>query len=96
MGTPWLGRDARPRSSGGETPPPVKADTIELLETLMEDMIEQSYVRGAEEGVSVLLDIVKANGGPSPTNGLSKRTRRRSVRKQIPPLGNFRAFEAPG
>ena len=79
----------------GDTPTDLKADTIELLEALMEDMVEQSYVRGAEAGVTAVRDMIKANGGVNPTNGLSRRAWKRIVRKRMPLLDDFRAFEAP-
>ena len=47
----------------GETPTHLKADTIELLEALMEDMVEQSYVRGRQRHGSRIPGIAAVSLG---------------------------------
>ena len=89
--TDKLGFDA----PDGETPREKKAETIDYLKFLMGDIGEQYFFRGADAGIRALRELVKANGGASPTRGQSKHAWRKSVRENLPDLDDFEVLDDP-
>ncbi len=79
----------------GASPTEKKAETLDNLSFLMEEIAEQSFLRGADAGIHALRDIIKANGGSNPTRGQSQRAWRKNVRKRLPELDDFHVLDAP-
>lgn len=79
----------------GETPSEKKAETIDDVKFLMDQIGEQYFLRGADAGIRALRELVIANGGTNPTRGQSKHAWRRSVRERLPDLDDFDVLDDP-